>query len=57
MEIKFSFEELEIQKAVRKFVNNDLLPIASEVDEKGTLPDPVKEKFISMGLLDKGRYR
>ncbi len=57
MEIKFSFEELEIQKAVRKFVSNDLLPIASEVDEKGTLPDPVKEKFISMGLLDKGRYR
>ena len=51
MEIKFSFEELEIQKAVRKFARNDLLPIAREVDEKGTLPDPVKKKFISMGLL------
>ncbi len=51
MEIKFSFEELEIQKAVRRFARNDLLPIAREVDEKGALPDPLMERFISMGLL------
>ena len=51
MEIKFSFEELEIQKAVRTFVKKDLLPIANELDEKGTLPDSVKERFLSMGLL------
>ena len=51
MEIKFSSEELEIQKVVRTFVKKDLLPIAHEVDEQGTLPDPVKERFLSMGLL------
>ena len=51
MEIRFSFEELEIQKAVRRFVGKDLLPIANEVDKNGTLPDPVKKRFISMGLL------
>ncbi len=51
MNIAFSYEELEIQRAVRKFVKNDLLPVAREVDEKGTLPDPVKKKFLSMGLL------
>ena len=51
MEIRFSFEEREIQKSVRKFVKNDLLPISREVDEKGALPDRVREKLLSMGLL------
>jgi len=51
MEINFTFEELELQKAVRKFVKNDLLPIHREVDEKGELPDAVKEKFLAMGIL------
>ena len=37
MEIRFSFEELEIQKSVRKFVKNDLLPISREVNEKWAL--------------------
>ncbi len=51
MEIRFSFEEREIQKSVRKFVKNDLLPISREVDEKGALPDRVMEKLLSMGIL------
>ena len=51
MEIRFSFEELEIQKSVRKFVKNELLPISREVDEKWALPDRVREKLLSMGLL------
>jgi len=51
MEIRFSFEELEIQKSVRKFVKNELLPIAREVDENWALPDRVREKLLSMGLL------
>ncbi len=51
MDIKFSFEELEIQKAVSKFVRNDLLPIYRELDEKGELPEKTKKKFLSMGLL------
>jgi alkylation response protein AidB-like acyl-CoA dehydrogenase len=51
MEIKFTFEELEVQKAVRKFVSNDLMPVAREIDETGCLPADVKEKFFAMGLL------
>ena len=51
MDINFSFEELEIQKAVRKFVRNDLLPIYRDVDEKGYLTEDTKKKFLSMGLL------
>ena len=51
MEIRFTFEEREIQRSVRKFVRNDLLPICREVDETGALPDGVREKFLSMGLL------
>jgi len=51
MEIRFSFEELEIQKSVRKFVKNELLPIAREVDENWALPDRVREKLLSMGIL------
>ena len=51
MEIRFSFEELEIQRSVRKFVKNDLLPVCREVEEKGVLPDRVREKLLSMGIL------
>jgi len=51
MEIRFSFEELEIQKSVRKFVKNDLLPVCREVDEEGVLPDRIKDKLFSMEIL------
>lgn len=51
MEMKFSFEELEIQKAVKKFVRNDLLPICRQMEEEGALPEGIKKKFFSMGLL------
>lgn len=51
MDISFSFEELEIKKAVRKFVRNDILPIYRELDERGELPEEIRKKFLSMGLL------
>jgi alkylation response protein AidB-like acyl-CoA dehydrogenase len=51
MQILYSFEEHEIQKAVRKFVKKDLLPISKEVDSTGEFPSAVKAKFLSMGLL------
>jgi len=51
MEMTFSFDELEIQKSVRRFVRNDLLPIRKQVEQSGEMPDPVKAKFLSMGLL------
>jgi len=51
MELKFTFEELEIQKAVRKFAARDLLPESKEMEEKGELSSTVRDKFLSMGLL------
>ncbi len=47
----FSFDELEIQKSVRRFVRTDLLPIRKGLEQSGEMPNPVKEKFLSMGLL------
>jgi len=51
MEIKFSYEELEIQRSFRKFVRNEILPIYREIDQKGVLPEHIKKKFLAMGLL------
>jgi alkylation response protein AidB-like acyl-CoA dehydrogenase len=51
MEMTFSFDELEIQKSVRRFVRSDLLPIRKALEQSGEMPNPVKEKFLSMGLL------
>ena len=51
MEIRFSFEELEIQKSVRKFVKNELLPIDREVEDNWALPAGVEKKLIDMELL------
>jgi acyl-CoA dehydrogenase len=51
MQISFSFEELEIQKAVRKFVKKDILPITRELDEKGIIPDAIQKKIRDMGFL------
>jgi alkylation response protein AidB-like acyl-CoA dehydrogenase len=51
MEMAFSSEELEVQKAVRKFVMKDLLPVAGEVDEDGALPEAVQQKFLGLQLL------
>jgi len=51
MEIRFSFEERELQKSVQKFVKNDLLPISRQVDETGVLPDNIHDKLLSLGIL------
>lgn len=51
MEIKFTFEEKEIQKVVRRFAREDILPIRKEVDRQGDLPEGIKERFIEMGFL------
>ena len=51
MKIEYSFEELEIQKAVRKFVKNDLLPNSKEIDRSGKCNEDIRKKFLSLGLL------
>lgn len=49
--MSFSFDELEIQKSVQRFVRTELLPIRKTLEQSGEMPTPVKEKFRSMGLL------
>jgi len=51
MEIRFSFEEREIERSVRKFARNELIPVCRKIDETGALPAEVREKFLAMDLL------
>lgn len=51
MEIRFTFEEQELQKAVQKFVANDFMPVYREINKTGIMPDDVYNKFLSMGIL------
>ena len=51
MRIESSFEELEIQKTVRKFAREEVLPHSREIDKTGKLSDDLDEKFRSLGLL------
>jgi alkylation response protein AidB-like acyl-CoA dehydrogenase len=51
MEMSFSFEEVEIQRSVRRFVQRELLPIRKAVEHTGELPAAVQEKFLALGLL------
>jgi len=52
MKLLFSFEELEIQKTVRKFTKNELLPNNRQIDDKGKMPEKTEKKFKEMMLLE-----
>ncbi len=51
MTCSFSFEEMEIQKTVRKFVTNEILPNQREIEKNGCLPAEVLNKFLGLELL------
>lgn len=51
MDIRFTFEELEIEKVLRKFVRKELLPVQREVDESGEIPSGLWKKLLGMELL------
>ena len=45
-------ERLMIQKTAREFTNNEVLPIANELDPvKGDIPDELVEKIADMGFF------
>jgi alkylation response protein AidB-like acyl-CoA dehydrogenase len=51
MKPNLTFEESEVQKSVKKFVKNELLPFSGIIEEHGELPLDIKKKFLSMELL------
>ncbi len=51
MTCSFSFEEMEIQKTVRKFVTNEILPNRGEIEKTGCLPAVTLNKFLGLELL------
>lgn len=46
-----SEEHLEIKEMTAKFADSELVPIASEIDEKGKIPETVREKLIENGFM------
>lgn len=52
MKLLFSFEELEIQKTVKKFTKKELLPNNRQIDEAGKMPEQTEKKFKDMMLLE-----
>jgi alkylation response protein AidB-like acyl-CoA dehydrogenase len=51
MKWEFSYEEQEVLKAVRSFVQREILPVAGEMWKSGEMTDGVRKKFLSMDLL------
>ncbi len=47
----FSYEEREIQRAVRRFSRDELLGRCRDIEERGELPEALKTKLLSMGIL------
>lgn len=49
---KLTDEQLSLQEMVRKFVQNEILPVAAKYDESGEFPWPVIKKAFEMGLMN-----
>jgi acyl-CoA dehydrogenase len=43
-------EQREMQTMVRKFVKNEIIPVAAEYDEKSEMPWPIIQKAFDIGL-------
>lgn len=43
-------EQREMQTMVRKFVRNEIIPVAAEYDEKSEMPWPIIQKAFDIGL-------
>ena len=50
-DIYFSEEHKMLQQMVREFAQNEVRPIAQELDEKGEFPYDLVEKMSSLGLM------
>jgi alkylation response protein AidB-like acyl-CoA dehydrogenase len=50
-ELKFTEEQNMLREMVRDFVNNELKPIASKIDEESRIPDDIIKKLAELGIL------
>ena len=50
-DIYFSEEHKMLQQMVREFAQNEVRPIAQELDEKGEFPYDLVKKMSSLGLM------
>ena len=50
-EFKFSDEQNMLRDMVRDFVNNEIKPIASKIDEEEKIPSELIDKLAELGLL------
>lgn len=51
MKNNYLYEDSEMKKTIRRFARNEILPLRKTIDEQGDLPDHIKEKFLSLGIL------
>ncbi len=52
LNFKLTDEQTALQDMVRKFVQNEVLPVAAKYDESGEFPRPVVNKAFEMGLMN-----
>ncbi len=50
-EFKFTEEQLMLRETVRDFVNNEIKPIASQIDQNGEIPRELINKMAELGFL------
>ncbi|MCK4550133.1 MAG: acyl-CoA dehydrogenase family protein, partial [Candidatus Krumholzibacteria bacterium] len=51
MDWTFTDEQKMLKDMVRKFVNNELKPIASKIDEEHEIPDEIIKQCGELGFL------
>lgn len=50
-EFKFTEEQIMLKETVRDFVNNEIKPIASQIDQQGEIPRDLIKKMAELGFL------
>lgn len=50
-ELKFTEEQIMLRDMVRDFVNNELKPIASKIDDEKRIPEYIIKKLAELGIL------
>ncbi len=51
MDFKFTEEQIMLREMVRDFAQNELKPIAGQIDEREEIPDEIIKKIAELGLL------
>ncbi len=51
MDWTFTDEQIMLREMVRKFVNNELKPIADKIDQEKSIPREIIDKIAELGLL------